>query len=58
MGQWGNLELTSICVLHSHPTLCMEIVVIFSVMASYSDGRNGEWLVSFLFHFVLLFDGG
>lgn len=25
---------------------------------SYSDGRNGEWLVSFLFHFVLLFDGG
>lgn len=24
---------------------------------SYSDGCNGEWLVLFLFNFVLLFDG-
>lgn len=25
---------------------------------SYSDGCTGEWLVSFSFNFVLLFDGG
>lgn len=27
-----SLELASICVLHSHLTLCMEIVVISSVV--------------------------
>lgn len=30
---------------------------LFSDGVSYSDGCTGEWLVSFLFNFVLLFDG-
>lgn len=38
-------------------TLCGNSCHFLSDGVSYSDGCNGEWLVSFLFHFVLLFDG-
>lgn len=51
-------ELTSICVLHSPSTFCVELALSsVSDGVSYSDGCNGEWLVSFLSQFVLLFDG-
>lgn len=53
-----NLELISTCVLRPHTTLCVENSRRFlSDGVSYTDGCNGEWLVSFLFNFVLLFDG-
>lgn len=47
--------------LHLCPALLSstvyEIVVISSVVVCLnSDGRNGEWLVWFLFNFALLFD--
>lgn len=45
-------------VLHSCSALCVEIALSsVSDGVSYSDGYNGEWLVSFLSNFVLLFDG-
>lgn len=53
----ANLELTSICALHSHPTLYGSRCHFLSDGVSYSDGCTGEWLLSFLFNFVLLFDG-
>lgn len=57
-GNWGGPELTSTCALHSRSTLCVEIALSsVSDGVSYSDGYNGEWLVSFLSKFVLLFDG-
>lgn len=52
-----DLELTP-SVLHSCSALCVEIALSsVSDGVSYSDGYNGEWLVSFLSNFVLLFDG-
>lgn len=52
-----HLELTSICALCSHPTLYGNSRHFLSDGVSYSDGCTGEWLLSFLFNFVLLFDG-
>lgn len=53
----ADLELTSICALHSHPALCGNSRHFLSDGVSYSDGCTGEWLLSFSFNFVLLFDG-
>lgn len=48
-GAGEDLDLTSICVLHSRSTLYVEIALSsVSDGVSYSDGYNGEWLVSFL----------
>lgn len=52
-GERGNLEPASIRVLHSPPTLCVQIV-LSSVMVASSDGYNGEWLVAF-FSFCFAF---
>lgn len=57
MGKWGKPGADfHLCPVFPSNTLYGNSHFL-SDRVSYSDGRNGEWLVLFLFNFVLLFDG-
>lgn len=58
MGKWGKPGADfHLCLALPSNTLYGNIHHFLSDGVSYSDGCNGEWLVSFLSNFVLLFDG-